>query len=186
MLKKIVGIFVISTLVMISSLCSVVLAKEVDSTKVSSEKYFEFYNGNEFEWFETGGPITSLFDIYKIDFLDGDPIKIQEIKQILNITYTPGIIEFITVQCSNFSFTIEYKKNVPYLIPIISEFSYFTLLFDADRPIYSYLFNGIRGRSHIVTVKGFNGEFQASRILGRFFPDKFIFRGEFEEVIIVK
>ena len=98
-MKKIVGILIVSTLVMISALSSVIPATKVDFTSESSEKCFEYVNGDECELVVTAGPITSLFDIYKIDLIDGDPEQIQEIEQLLNTTYSPDNIGMTTLKC---------------------------------------------------------------------------------------
>ncbi len=187
MKKKIVGILIVSTLVMISALSSVTTATKVDFTSESSEKRFEYVNSDECELVVTAGPITSLFDIYEIDLIDGDPEQIQEIEQLLNTTYSPDNIGMTTLKCSNLSFSINYTKKVPSFIPIITGFSYFTTLIDSERPILSYFMNSINGKTHTLTVNGFNGDFTAIR--APFFknlPGQFAFWGEYEEVTIIR
>ncbi|MCK5112198.1 MAG: hypothetical protein KAQ84_01530 [Thermoplasmatales archaeon] len=188
-MKKIIGILIVSTLVMIGALGSVTPAKNVDFVSESSEKRFEYVNGNEYDAVVTAGPISSLLEVSEIDLIDGDPAQIQEIEQLLNINYSLNNIGFKIVECSNLSFSITYHWK--YKFRPLYRFSFFTTLVDNERYFLSYFFNSIPflGRNHTVTIEGFNGDL----FVARFFRMKllmpvgqFCFWGEYEEVTIIR
>ncbi len=113
-----------------------------------------------------------------------------EIEQLLNINYSLNNIGFKIVECSNLSFSITYHWK--YKFRPLYRFSFFTTLVDEERYFLTYFLNSIPylGRSHTVTIEGFNGDLFVVRF---FRPIKlltplaqFCFWGEYEEVTIIK
>ena len=189
MKKKLIGILIVLTLVMISALGSATLAVKVDFTSEGPEKHFEHISGDEYDLVFTAGPISPLLEVSEIDWIDGDLALIQEIEQLLDTNYSLNNVGFKIVECSNLSFSITYHWK--YKFRPLYRFSFFTTLVDNERYFLSYFFNSIPflGRNHTVTIEGFNGDL----FVARFFRMKllmpvgqFCFWGEYEEVTIIR
>jgi hypothetical protein len=190
MMKKIVGILVILMLLIISSLSYIVPAKEVDSTIKSPEKCYNNINSDEYDYVVTFGPISSLLEVTEINWIDGDPVQIQEIEQLLDNKYSLNNIGFKHIECSNLSFSITY--HWVFRFRPIYRWSFFTALVDEERFFFTYFLESFPylGRNHTVTIEGFNGDLFVARF---FRPIKlinplaeFCFWGKFEEVTITK
>jgi hypothetical protein len=190
MKKKIFGILIVLTLVMISGLDSVSLAVNVDFTSESPEKSYEHISGDEYDLVYTAGPISPLSEVSEIDWIDGDPAQIQEIEQLLDTNYSLKNVGFKIVECSNLSFSITYHWK--YKFRPLYRFSFFTTLVDEERYFLTYFLNSIPylGRNHTVTIEGFNGDLFVLRFVR---PIKllkplaqFCFCGEYKEVTIIK
>ena len=190
MKKKIVGILIVSTLVIIGALGSVTPAKEVDFENENPEKYFKYLNDDEYDEVVTGGPISPLLEVTEINWIEGDPEQIQEIEHLLDNKYSLKNIGFKIIECSNLSFSITYHWKFKFR-PLY-RFSFSTALVDNERFFYTYFIESLPylGRNHTVNVEGFNGDLFVSRFIR---PIKlinplaeFFFWGEFEEVTIIK
>ena len=176
MKKTTFGILFILSLFIMCSLCNPVIAKRIEEIK-----YFEEY---EFDNVVTGGPITSTFDVFDIEFIDGDPNQIQQIERLLDPTYSRDLVRGNSVELTDLDFSITYHWE-NYIKPVW-KFQFFTTFVDYDRFLISYFFNVILGKNHTITVQGFTGDFWAIRPLFRRLPGSYCFWGEYELVTIIK
>jgi hypothetical protein len=99
-------------------------------------------------------------------------------------------VGFKTIECSNLSFSITYHWEFKFR-PLY-RYSFFTTFVNEERYFLSYFLNSIPylGKSHTVTIEGFNGDLFVTRW---FSPIKllnplaeFSFWGEYELVTINK
>ena len=125
-------LFILSLLLM-CSLCNPVLADITDEIK-----YFE---ESEFDNVVTAGPITSTFDVFDIEFIDGNPDQIQQIERLLDPTYSRDFVWRNSVEVTDLDFSITYHWEIS-LRPVW-KFQFFTTLVDYDRFLISYFFNVI-------------------------------------------
>ena len=170
------GIFFILSLLVVCFLCNSVIANRNDQIK-----YFEEY---EFDNVVTGGPITSTFDVFDIEFIDGNPDQIQQIERLLDPTYSRDLVRRNSVEVTDLDFSITYHWD-NYIKPVW-KFQFFTTFVNYDRFLISYFLNVILGKNHVITVQGFNGDFWAIRPLFKFLPGSYCFWGEYELVTINK
>ncbi len=183
---KLIGLFVIASLLMVSSLGSGVPAKdnvlaveEIDDIKDTIPEGFlenegEGENGT---MITTIGPIGSLFAIADINFIDGDPLKILFIELMLqSIPYF--LRSYVSLNLNDVTFSIKYTRNIPQL-PLIKRFSYETEI-DDDGNVSTYT------EKHTLIVTGFTGTFgyyHKKPIL--LYPAYFTFDGSCDEVIVL-
>ena len=170
---------------MIGAFGSATLAKEVDFISKCPEKCSEYSNKGVNDLVLTCGPISPYFDCYEIEFIDGDPAQIREIEYLLNTTFSLNKIGFNSFICTNLSFTVTFHRRNQNIRPH-EIFPFFTTFVEKDRLLRSYIGNMCININHIVTVKGFNGDFIAVRGFFTILPGFFEFLGEFEEAIIIK
>ncbi|KYK21355.1 hypothetical protein AYK21_04915 [Thermoplasmatales archaeon SG8-52-2] len=190
MKKKLISIVVFFMLVLICSFSSTTLAKKSEFTKFSTENSYKHFNGDEYDFVATAGPIEHIFDIIEIEWIEGDPELIQEIEQLLDPTYSLKNVGVNLIEFSNLSFTITYNWGFRYR-PLY-RYSFFTTFANEERYFLSYLLNSIPylGKTHSTTIKGLTGDIMVVRF---FRPlsilnsiGEFHFTGEFEEVTIIK
>jgi len=176
MKKTTFGMLVIVSLLLVCSFYNPVLAKLDEEIK--------YYEEDEFDNVVTGGPITSTFDVFDIDFIDGNPDQIQKIERLLDPTYSLDLVWRNSVEVTDLDFVINYHWESP-LRPVW-KFQFFTTFVDNKRYWISYFSNVILGKNHTVAVEGFNGDFWAIRPLFRFLPGSYCFWGEYENATINK
>ncbi len=176
MKKTVFGILVIVSFLLLGSFYNTVLANRTEEIK--------YYEEEEFDNVVTAGPITSVFDVFDIEFIDGNPDQIQEIERLLDPTYSLDIVWRNSVEVTDLDFSITYHWEN--LIRPVWKFQFFTTLVDYDRFLISYFFNVILGKNHTVTVEGFTGDFWAIRPVLKFLPGSYCFWGEYEKVTINK
>jgi len=176
MKKTVFGILVIVSILLMCSFYNPVLADRTEEIK--------YYGKEEFDNVVTAGPITSIFDVFNIEFIDGNPDQIQEIERLLDPTYSLDIVWRNSVEVTDLDFSITYHWEN--LIRPVWKFQFFTTLVDYDRFLISYVFNVILGKNHTVTVEGFTGDFWAIRPVLKFLPGSYCFWGEYEKVTINK
>jgi hypothetical protein len=190
MRKKIFGILIVLTLMLISGLSSVSLAGKIGFKSVSSEKSYEHFSGDEYDLVYTAGPISPLLEVSEINWIDGDPAQIQGIEQLLDTNYSLKNVGFKNVECSNLSFSITYHWK--YRFRPLYRFSFFTTFVNEERYFLTYFFNSVPflGRNHTVTIEGFNGDLFVLRFIRPITLlrplAQFCFCGEYEEVTIIK
>jgi hypothetical protein len=190
MKKKLIDILIVLMLVMISALGATTLAEKVDFTSENPEQHFQHFSDDEYDLVITGGPISPLLKVSEINWIDGDPALIQEIEQLLDTNYSLKNIGAKIVECSNLSFSITYHWK--FIYRPLYRYTFFTTLVDEERYLLSYFLNIIPylGRSHTVTIEGFNGDLAVARYIR---PIKllkplaqFNFIGEYEKVTLIK
>jgi hypothetical protein len=175
---------------MISTLSFPTLGKQSEFTNFSTENSYKHFNGDEYDFVATAGPIEKLFDIIEIEWIEGDPELIQKIEQLLDPTYSLKNVGVNLIEFSNLSFTITYNWGFRYR-PLY-RYSFFTTFANEDRYFLSYLFNSIPylGKTHSTTIIGLTGDIMVVRFIRPLSIlnsiGEFHFTGEFEEVSIIK
>jgi hypothetical protein len=186
MKKNLVGISIILTLLILTSLSCVVSAKEINYNHEISEKIFDNIESEENETIlMTLGPISPLFNITKITLLNGSSSEIEKIERILNNRILQLILPLTIIKCSGLDFSVSYLKNVPFFIPIIRHLSYWTTIYnDSNFPFNK---DSIFGKSHTIVVDGFNGYFTFARLrIWKGSPALFAFSGNYDNVTIIR
>ena len=175
--RKIVGILIVSTLVMISALSSVIPAKSLE--------YFESSENNSL--IDIFGSISSLGPKTEIILLDGDSSQIEKIERILNnriMQVTPPFFKII--DCTDLDFSVNFTQDTADLGFFgFWYFHYSTSIYEKGEPFWKR--DRIVRKSHTVDIKGFNGYFLFMRPrLITPEPSHFGFYGEYEEVTIIQ
>ncbi len=190
MKRKLIRILIVSTLLITGTFVSVISAKKVDFTSESSGKHIEHFTSDDYDLVATKGPILPFLEVTEIDWIDGDPAKIQEIEQLLDKNFSLKNVGYKTVECSNLSFSITYHWEYRYRPRY--KYNFFTTFVNKKRYWLSWVLNAIpyMGIPHTVTIEGFNGDLSVIR---QFSPitilnalAEFLFTGEFEKVTIIK
>ena len=176
MKKTVLAMLTIVSVLLICSFYNPVLAYQNEEIKYHGE--------DEFDNVVTAGPITSTFDVFDIEFIDGNPDQIQKIKRLLDPTFSFDLVWRNSVEVTDLDFSITYHWEIS-LRPVW-KFQFFTTLVDYDKFLISYFFNVILGKNHTVTIEGFTGDFWAIRPLLKILPGSYCFWGEYELVTINK
>ena len=136
MKKNVVGISIILTLLILTSLSCVVSAKGINYYYEISEKIFDNIESEENETnLGTFGPVSPLFNISKITLLNGSASEIEKIERILKNRILQLFLPLTIIKCNDLDFSVSYLKNVPQFIPIIRHLSYYTTLYkDSNFP----------------------------------------------------
>ncbi|MFO7677623.1 MAG: hypothetical protein R6V50_04490 [Thermoplasmatota archaeon] len=185
-IKKYLMVFVIFLL--ISSCCMhTVHANNSPSFKINAEQIYDspFSDGISTSentangtLISTKGPLSSIFRISDIYFIDGgSPLKLMIIQKLID-NIPQIIIPRIPIKLDDVTFSIKYTRNIPQL-PFLNRFSYETQI-DEDGEITVYT------EKHTIIVTGFTGTFTFYRkkpIL--LYPAYFSFYGSCEDYILV-
>ena len=190
MKRKLICILIFLTLISISTIGSTTNAEEFDLKNKTPQKQIIKFTGDEYDLVFTSGQIEKLLRVTEINWIEGDSELVEEIKRLLDPTYSLKNACFKIIECSNLSFSITYNWELIYR-PLY-RFSFFTAMVDSERFFLTYFIKSLpyNCRNHTVIVEGFNGELMVIRY---FSPIKilnpigdFMFNGEFEEVTIIK
>jgi hypothetical protein len=186
MKKNVVGISILLTLLILTSLSCVVSAKGINYYYEISEKIFDNIESEENETnLGTFGPVSPLFNISKITLLNGSASEIEKIERILKNRILQLILPLTIIKCNDLDFSVSYLKNVPFFLPIIRHLSYGTTIYKD----FHFPFNkdSILGKSHTIVVDGFNGYFTFARLrIIKGSPALFAFSGNYDNVTIIR
>lgn len=191
MRKKIIGMLIVVTLVMISLFGSVVSSERIDFIREISEQYTEYPECNENNsQIYIYASISILAPKTDIRLLDGNSSQIEKIERILNNRFLQIIPPFFKiVECTDLDFSVNFTQDAADLgffgLFFRWYFRYFTSLYEEGEMFWEG--EMIDSISHTVEVKGFNGGFIFTRPrLWTPLPSHCGFMGEYEEVTIIQ
>jgi hypothetical protein len=122
--------------------------------------------------------LCPLLNIAEIDLIDGNSSQIKKIERILNNRILHFILPVTTINVTGLNFSVSYNRKNPSLFILYLRLFHMTVITENGS-------NTFYNETHTITVKGMDGVFAFMRWkLRRFIPARFVFYGEYDEVII--